>query len=239
MLQTRGTWSAVPNIAQELWDDSMLPAVAYYVADARDELRRDVAPRAGGPPTDHRLWTSKTTLIIVPKLLINQWIEEINKHTHRDTLQVRCVVPLFVRHTPRIPAPRGSIRMAVHRSMGGTPPPWTPPPPDQSDHSGKKRNLQYRKFCRAMFDTQFVGSQSPPPFLIFPCHLHTAAVSPAELRNGPGLSHGQATESCHAPLSACVYASMCTSVCCLCPDVLWPVSPPGVSPPQPLCTPCL
>ena len=47
-------------------------------------------------------------------------------------------------------------------------PPWTPPPPtDQSDHSGKKRNLQLGKFGWAIFGTQNFGSQPPlPPLLI-------------------------------------------------------------------------
>ena len=39
------------------------------------------------------------------------------------------------------------------------------PVPDQSDHSGKKRNLLLEKSGRAMFGTQSFGSQtSPPPF---------------------------------------------------------------------------
>ena len=39
----------------------------------------------------------------------------------------------------------------------------TPPPPGQSDHSGKKRNLQWGKSGWAIFGTQTFGSQPPPP----------------------------------------------------------------------------
>ena len=41
-----------------------------------------------------------------------------------------------------------------------------PPPPDQSDHRGKKRNLQQGKSGQAIFGTQFFGSQTPPPSLM-------------------------------------------------------------------------
>ena len=59
---------------------------------------------------------------------------------------------------------KGSIRMAVHRRRrGGLSPPAPPPPPDQSDHRGKKRNLQWGKHCRAIFGTQNFGSQTPIP----------------------------------------------------------------------------
>ena len=47
--------------------------------------------------------------------------------------------------------------------------PWTPPPhpPDQSDHRGKKRNLQLGNYCRATFGTQIFGSQTPPRLLSY------------------------------------------------------------------------
>ena len=38
-----------------------------------------------------------------------------------------------------------------------------PSPPDQSDHRGKKRNLQSGKSCWATFGTQNFGSQTPEP----------------------------------------------------------------------------
>ena len=45
------------------------------------------------------------------------------------------------------------LRMAVHRRRT----------PDQSDHRGKKRNLQWGNSCWAIFGTQTFGSQTPPP----------------------------------------------------------------------------
>ena len=39
----------------------------------------------------------------------------------------------------------------------------SPPPLDQSDHRGKKRNLQEAKSGRAIFGLQPYGSQTPPP----------------------------------------------------------------------------
>ena len=58
-----------------------------------------------------------------------------------------------------------SIRMAVHhRGKGGNPlEPPPPPPPGQSDHRGKKRNLQKGESGWAIFGTQFFESQIPPP----------------------------------------------------------------------------
>ena len=57
-------------------------------------------------------------------------------------------VPLFIgcigalRWRWGTPPPRGLLRI-IKNQGGGTPPPTPPPPsPDQSDHSGKKRNLQ-------------------------------------------------------------------------------------------------
>ena len=49
----------------------------------------------------------------------------------------------------------GSIRMAVHRRRRGVtpPPPLDPHPPDQTDHRGKKRNLQSGKSGRAICGT--------------------------------------------------------------------------------------
>ena len=54
--------------------------------------------------------------------------------------------------------------MAVHRRRSeGPPPPPGPPPPNQSDHRGKKRNLQLGKSGWAIFGTQTFGT--PPPCL--------------------------------------------------------------------------
>ena len=45
---------------------------------------------------------------------------------------------------------------------GGSPPPPPPGPrPNQSDHCGKKRNLQSRASCWAIFVAQISGSQRP------------------------------------------------------------------------------
>ena len=46
-----------------------------------------------------------------------------------------------------------------------------PPPPDQSDHCGKKRNLQLGKSDWAIFGAETFGSQTPPPLLppLFKC----------------------------------------------------------------------
>jgi len=61
-------------------------------------------------------------------------------------------------------------------TMGGAPlpTPRTPRTPDQSDKSGKKRNLPLGKSCRAIFGTQYFGSQTPPPFLYSKASLATA-----------------------------------------------------------------
>ena len=61
----------------------------------------------------------------------------------------------------------GSGTMAVHRSRtrggGGLPQNPLPPSPDQSDHRGKKRNLQSGKSGQAIFGTQNFGSKTPSP----------------------------------------------------------------------------
>ena len=54
---------------------------------------------------------------------------------------------------------QGCIRMTVHWSRRGSPPPLS----DEKDHRRKKRNFQYGKFCQAIFGTQFFASQTPPP----------------------------------------------------------------------------
>ena len=60
-------------------------------------------------------------------------------------------------------------RMMYHRvqrtpAPGGLPSPPVPPPPprDQSDHRGRKRNLQLGTSCQAIFGAQTFGFQIPP-----------------------------------------------------------------------------
>ena len=61
-------------------------------------------------------------------------------------------------------SPRQVLEWLYTVGGGGVPPPGPPsPPPDQSDHRGKKRNLQKGKSDRAVFGTQTFGSQTPPP----------------------------------------------------------------------------
>ena len=55
-----------------------------------------------------------------------------------------------------------------HTVGGGGVPPMDPPQTTMTI-VGKKRNLQQKEFCRAIFGTQTFGSQTlPPPFLILP-----------------------------------------------------------------------
>ena len=51
------------------------------------------------------------------------------------------------------------------KTKGGGPLPQNPlpPSPDQSDHSGKKRNLQQGKSGQAIFGTPSFGSKTPSP----------------------------------------------------------------------------
>ena len=55
--------------------------------------------------------------------------------------------------------PSGKGRLALNFFFRQDP---FPRPPDQSDHSGKKRNLQLGKSCQATLGTQTFGSQAPP-----------------------------------------------------------------------------
>ena len=66
------------------------------------------------------------------------------------------------------PSPQGCIRMADNHRRS------PPSPTDQSDDSGKKRSLPSGKSCQAVFGTQTIGSQTPPPtpppsLLMHPC----------------------------------------------------------------------
>ena len=88
ILQTKGTWSAVPNLSIENWDEDLSPRVAYYYPST--EGQRQPSQRGSGQLLQGpRVYTSCTTLIVVPKILINQWIEEINKHTGFGALRVQ------------------------------------------------------------------------------------------------------------------------------------------------------
>ena len=66
------------------------------------------------------------------------------EYSHPMACPLEATVCLEIAEVEDLSLTQGSIRMAVHhRRMGGyPPPPRHPAPPDQSDHSGKKRNLQ-------------------------------------------------------------------------------------------------
>eukprot|EP00667_Euglena_gracilis_P005082 EG_transcript_5118 len=83
VLKTKGVWSAVPNVVVPEWDTGFDPPVACY---AEYVSRGRTAPAI---PHHSRVWTSHTTLVVVPKLLVDQWIEEINAHTVPHALAVR------------------------------------------------------------------------------------------------------------------------------------------------------
>ena len=77
---------------------------------------------------------------------------------------------------PPPPNPQGFFRIIKNPTGGGDPSPKTPlpPSPDQSDHRGKKRNLQSGKSGQAIFGTPSFGSKTPsppppPPALKKPC----------------------------------------------------------------------
>eukprot|EP00668_Euglena_longa_P010792 GGOE01013090.1.p1 GENE.GGOE01013090.1~~GGOE01013090.1.p1 ORF type:complete len:861 (+),score=186.02 GGOE01013090.1:32-2584(+) len=116
VLKTKGTWSAVPNVAVLEWDASFTPPVACY---------NEYLPpsRTAAPHPESKLWTSCTTLIIVPKLLVDQWIGEINAHTTPHSLGVRVcrthrdiaslTVPQIV-HTDLLLIAQSAIRPEFH-----------------------------------------------------------------------------------------------------------------------------
>ena len=73
------------------------------------------------------------------------------------------------------PSPFGREVIEWPYAAGGAAPPPPPPGPplqDHSDHRGTQRNVQKGKSGPAIFGTQTLGSQTPPPpRLIPPCHL--------------------------------------------------------------------
>eukprot|EP00993_Chasmostoma_nieuportense_P006182 NODE_67_length_3531_cov_19.824912_g62_i0.p1 GENE.NODE_67_length_3531_cov_19.824912_g62_i0~~NODE_67_length_3531_cov_19.824912_g62_i0.p1 ORF type:complete len:994 (-),score=207.84 NODE_67_length_3531_cov_19.824912_g62_i0:538-3519(-) len=95
LCKTKGQQSVIPGTYRTLLCEHSTPPRPYYEAGL-DRTDRESAMQ---PATDYRVYSSKCTLVVVPKILINQWIEEINKHTHPHALAVKvCYTDQELRH---------------------------------------------------------------------------------------------------------------------------------------------
>ena len=90
---------------------------------------------------------------------------------------------------------QGPVKEQQPDGMSHTPS-WTPPPPDQSDHRGKKRNLQYvGPFLIHKLSTR----RPPPPSSNTPQHLPKVGESDGDRSHRPLGLHPQCLPHPHLP----------------------------------------